>query len=114
RRRADQPDRVLDHPWDEKRLALTCVPERHERPSSGEVLRRETGDLLHGGVERGRLAGLRLAVEARRDRSERMLVEWRGDGQRAFPAAVEGIRGGAAPVLARAACELADQAIRGP
>src|SRR6185503_4034643 len=110
----DQLDRVLDHPWDKKRLALTCVPERHECPSSGEVLRRETGDLLHGGVERRRLARLRLAVEARRDHGERMLVEWRGDGQRAFPAAVERIRGGAAPVFARAARELAEQAVRGP
>ena len=74
RRPPDQTYRVLDEPRGEERLSLAGPPERHERSTRRDVLRRETGDLLGRRVERGGLARLGLTVEARRDRRQGMLV----------------------------------------
>jgi len=63
-------------------------------------------------MERGGLAWLGLAIEARRDHRGRMLVRGRGDGKRAFPASIEGVCGSAAAVLPSAARELPDETVR--
>ena len=112
RRRADQLYGVFDEARGEERLAFAGAPERHEGPTGGDVLRRETRDLVRGGVERRGLTRLGLAVETWRDRGGWMLIRRRGDRKGALPASVERVRGRMAAVLASAARKLPDEAVR--
>ena len=111
---ADAPDRVFDLADGEKRLALAGPAERDERAARLQVRRRDVGDLLRRGVKGGGLGRRRVAVVAQGDEPRGPLVLRRADRQRAVVPPHERVRRGTARVIARAAGELTELAVRGP
>src|SRR2546428_3271869 len=111
---ADAPDRVFDLANGEKRLALAGPAARHEGAARLQVRRRDVGDLLRRGVKGGGLGRRRVAVGAERDEGRGPLGLGRADRECAGGPPPERVRRGTARIIARAAGELTELAVRGP
>src|SRR6267378_4082771 len=103
---ADRHDRLLDEADDEERLALARTPERDDGASALQVPRCRVRNLFGTGAECDGLSRRRVVVVVKDQDVRRSLVPGRGDRQRAVVTSEEGVRGGAATVVLRAAREL--------